>query len=127
MNRIMKIVGYGVLIWLIPFLVSVLIFPIKTYANPLFESIMPLVITITVIMFGVAYFKGISENFFKEGIFIGAAWFFLSIVIDLLLFMPPSPMQMGFVNYMMDIGITYFIIPAITIGIGYIIQNKSNE
>ena len=127
MNRILKIVGYGVLIWLIPFLVSVLIFPMKTYANPLFESIMPLVITITVIILGVAYFKRMSENFFKEGIIIGAAWFFLSIVIDLLLFMSPSPMQMGFVNYMMDIGITYFIIPVITIGIGYIIQNKSNE
>jgi hypothetical protein len=48
----------------------------------------------------------------------------LSIIIDLLLFSPPSPMQMSFINYMMDIGITYLIIPVITVGFGYIIQNK---
>ncbi len=27
--------------WLIPFIVSIVIYPVKTYFNPLFESIMP--------------------------------------------------------------------------------------
>jgi hypothetical protein len=124
MNRTIRILGYGFAIWLIPFLVSFLIYPMKEYANPLFESIMPVIITITVVLFAVANFKGINENFFNEGIVIGTSWFFLSIVIDLLLFIPPSPMQMSLTNYMMDIGITYLIIPVTTIGIGYIIQDK---
>jgi hypothetical protein len=124
MHRKIKIAGYGVVMWLIPFLVSLLIYPIKVFANPLFESIMPVIITITVVLLSAAYFKGMNENFFNEGIIIGLLWFLLSIIIDLLLFIPPSPMQMSFINYMMDIGITYLIIPVITVGFGYIIQNK---
>jgi hypothetical protein len=104
--------------------VSLLIYPIKEYANPLFESIMPVIITITVVLIAAAYFKSVNENFFKEGVVLGTVWFLLSILFDLLLFIPASPMQMSFTNYMMDIGITYLIIPVITIGSGYIIQNK---
>lgn len=124
MNRTIKIAVYGFVMWLIPFIVSLLIYPIKVFANPLFESIMPVIITITVVLLSLAYFKGMRENFFNEGIVIGLVWFLLSILIDLLIFIPPSPMQMSFINYMMDIGITYLIIPVITVVFGYIIQNK---
>jgi len=43
----------------------------------------------------------------------------ISLVRVLLLFLPPSPMQMGVTNYLMDIGITYLMIPIITIAFGY--------
>lgn len=36
-------------------------------------------------------------------------------MIDLCLFLPSSPMQMTFNNYLSDIGITYLIFPIITI------------
>jgi hypothetical protein len=127
MDKKIKILGYGFIIWLVPFITSLLIYPIKLYLNPLFESIMPVIITLTVVIFSVAYFRGVNENFFKEGLLIGLVWFFLSIIIDLTLFIPESPMQMSFTNYMMDIGITYLIIPVVTMGFGYIINNKLLE
>ena len=40
MNRVIKIVGFGFLMWLVPFIVSLIIYPLKTSFNPLFESIM---------------------------------------------------------------------------------------
>jgi hypothetical protein len=49
-------------------------------------------------------------------------WFAISLVIDLLLFMPESPMQITFVNYMMDIGLTYLMMPIIAVGFGYLIE-----
>ena len=124
MDKTIKILGYGFIIWLVPFIVSILIYPIKAYATPLFESIMPVIITLTVVIFSVVYFRGVNKNFFKEGALIGLVWFLLSIIIDLIFFIPASPMQMSFANYMMDIGITYLIIPVVTIGFGYIIHNK---
>jgi hypothetical protein len=122
MDKTIKILGYGFIIWLVPFIASLLIYPIKSFANPLFESIMPVIITMAVVIFSVVYFRGVNENFFKEGIVIGLVWFLLSIIIDLIFFIPASPMQMSFANYMMDIGITYLIIPVVTIGFGYIIH-----
>jgi hypothetical protein len=52
------------------------------------------------------------------------AWFIISIAIDLVLFLPPSPMQMSFMNYMEDIGITYLMIPVITIGLASMADKK---
>jgi len=110
--------------WLIPFIVSLIIYPLKISFNTLFESIMPVVITLTVVLLSAAYIKGVNANFLKEGIIIGGSWFLISILIDLILFMPSSPMQMSFTNYMMDIGLTYLIIPSVTVGMGYMADKQ---
>lgn len=126
MNKYLKILIFGFLVWLIPFLVSFVVFPLKATMRPLFESIMPLILTIVVVTLSYYYLKNIGVNLVKEGIIIGLAWFIINIVIDLFMFMPASPMHMSFVDYMIDIGLTYLIIPTITIGLGYMAQNKVN-
>lgn len=125
MNKYLKIVIFGFLVWLIPFLVSFVIFPLKATMMPLFESIMPLVLTMVVIVLTYYYIKYLVANFIKEGFIIGMAWFIINIAIDLFMFLPASPMQMSFTDYMMDIGLTYVIIPVITIGMGYMANSKS--
>ncbi|MDI6644944.1 MAG: hypothetical protein QME14_07785 [Methanobacteriaceae archaeon] len=124
MNKNLKIGLFGFLIWLIPFLVSFFIYPLKDLMRPLFESIMPLVLTIVVVIFAYKFMKNLNSNFLYEGIKIGLAWFIINIVIDLFMFIPPSHMQMGFADYIADIGITYLIIPTITIGFGYLMDYK---
>jgi hypothetical protein len=126
MNKYLKILIFGFLVWLIPFLVSFVVFPLKATMRPLFESIMPLILTIIVIILAYYYMKNLDANFIKEGIIIGLAWFIINIAIDLVMFLPKSPMHMNFTDYIMDIGLTYLIIPVITIGFGYLAQNKSN-
>ena len=110
--------------WLIPFIVSLIIYPLKISFNTLFESIMPVVIALTVVILSAAYFKDVNTNFLKEGIIIGGSWFLISILIDLILLMPSSPMQMSSTNYMMDIGLTYLIIPPVTVGMGYMADRQ---
>lgn len=58
---------------------------------------------------------------------MGIIWFVISIVIDLVMFLPESPMQMTFAEYMMDIGVTYFIIIVIPLVIGYMLEQKSSQ
>lgn len=127
MNKNIKLILVGFLVWLVPFLVSVVIFPLKTSNSSLFEAIMPVVIVLTVVTFSYLYLKDIKGNFVKEGIVTGLVWFIISIVVDLLLFLPPSPMQMSFTGYIMDIGLTYLIIPIITVGLGYQSQKISGR
>ena len=125
MNKNLKIILFGFLVWLIPFLVAFVIFPLRTSMRPLFESIMPLTLTIVVIILAYYYLKNIEVDFVKEGAIIGIVWFIIDIAIDLVMFLPASPMQMSFADYMMDIGLTYVMIPVITIGMGYMAKNKS--
>ena len=124
MNKYVKLVGFGFLIWLMPFLVSFVIFPLRNTNRPLFESIMPVVLVLAVMIISVLYFKKIEKESLKEGLIAGVLWFTLSLAIDLLLFLPASPMQMSFSDYMMDIGLTYLIILMIPIGIGALVSKK---
>ncbi len=56
---------------------------------------------------------------------IGVAWFIINLAIDLPLFMLESPMQLSFAEYMTDVGVTYFIIPTVTLGFGFLLQRKA--
>ncbi len=123
MRSIKSTLVYGFLVWLIPFIVGFLLFPIHEFNRILFESIMPVVVTISAVLFTILYFKKQKSDYFKEGISLGITWLIISIVIDLLLFMW-GPMKMTFLDYMIDIGLTYLIIPIITIGMGALIENK---
>ena len=87
MKSIKKTLLYGFLIWLIPFVVAFLIFPIRESNRALFESIMPVVITISVAFFAYQYFKKLDNNFVKEGVMLGLIWLAISFVIDLVMFM----------------------------------------
>ncbi len=126
MKSIKKTLLYGFLIWLIPFVVAFLIFPIRESNRALFESIMPVVITISVAFFAYQYFKKLDNNFVKEGVMLGLIWLAISFVIDLVMFMQ-GPMKMTFTVYIVDIGLTYLIIPAITIGFGYLSKSKAKK
>ena len=124
MNKNLKIILFGFFVWLVPFAVSFVIFPLKETMRPLFESIMPLVLTIVVVIFSFYYLKNLEVNLVNEGILIGITWFFINIIIDLILFIPTSPIQMTLPDYLMDIGLTYLIIPAITIGMALTANNR---
>jgi uncharacterized membrane protein YpjA len=77
-----------------------------------------------VVALTLSYFKQQDNKFLSEGIIIGISWFLISIAIDLLMFLPPSPMHMGLSDYMMDVGFTYLIIPVVTLGMGYTVDKE---
>jgi hypothetical protein len=103
----------------VPFAVSFLIYPLKLVGSPLFESIMPLVISLTTITLAFFYLKDLKTGFKREGVMIGLAWIIISLALDLVLILPPSPMQMSLTDYMADIGLTYLMILFIAMGMGY--------
>ena len=124
-EHIKWIIGFGFLVWLIPFLVSFPIFELRESNRPLFESIMPVVLTITVLLFSVLFFKRIEKNYFQLGFYIGIIWFIIAIFIDLLMFLPENtPMHMDLFSYITDIGLTYLIIFIIPVCIGFLLEQK---
>ncbi len=108
---------YGFLVWLFVFGVAFVIFPIREMWRPLFESIMPVAITLATTAFSHLYLKDVTQRIIREAVIVGIIWFVINIVIDLPL-MLTGPMKMPLVEYMADIGVTYLMIPAIVVSMG---------
>ena len=115
---------YGVILWLIPFIVGFSAFPLKSFFSPFFETVMGITVTVCAVVFAMLYFRKLRGDYLKHGIIVGLIWFAMSVLIDLPLFIFGGPMQMSFANYMMDIGLTYLIYPIVMIGFGYLLARK---
>ena len=125
MDKNAKIINYGLLVWLIPSLITVILGSFLAAMN-IFEIVSAAAIAVIVIIFSYLYFKGITENFIKEGILIGISWLIISIVLDIILiFLGIS--QLTLMNYAMYVAPLYIIIPAITIGLGLYMNQKMND
>ena len=125
MNKNAKIINYGLLVWLIPSLITVILGSFMAAMN-IFEIVSAAAIAVIVIIFSYLYFKGITENFIKEGILIGISWLIISIVLDIILiFLGIS--QLTLIDYAMYVAPLYIIIPAITIGLGLYMNQKMND
>ncbi len=118
-----KIILFGFLIWLIPFLVAMGIFTIHENNRPLFESIMAVTVTLVAVFFSVLFFQNRTTNFRTAGLLLGLLWFAISFGIDLIMF-SWGPIKMPFWDYVSDVGVTYLIIPIVTIGIGLLLKMK---
>lgn len=118
MTSLRKAMLYGLLVWLIPFGVAFAVFPLRASARPLFESIMPVAVAGAVVGCAVAYFRGVSGGFVREGLRLGLLWLAMSVAIDAPLMLLGGPMQMTVGAYVADIAVTYLMMPVITTGIG---------
>jgi hypothetical protein len=113
----------GLLVWAIPFVVALFAFPLKQSNYPLFESIMPVALSATVVFCSLWYFRGSAASV-VEGTLLGCVWLLISLAFDLPLMLSP-PMNYSAVQYASDVGVTYLLMPIITTGIAAAIRSKS--
>ena len=78
---------------------------------------------VTCVILANLYFARVEIGFLREGILVGLAWLAMSILLDSPIFFG-GPIQMTPSDYFKDIGFTYLIYPAITIGFGWLLQKK---
>jgi len=115
MHSIKKAIIFGFLVWAVPFAVSFLLFNIRQNNRILFESIMPVIVAGSVVIFALLYFKNAMSVSVWEGLRLGLIWFAISFLVDLVMF-SSGPMKMPFSDYLADVGIVYLMIPIITVG-----------
>jgi hypothetical protein len=107
-------IGLGLLVWLLPFAVAFCVFPIKESWRSLFESIMAVTLSATVVGATWLYFRK-RKTSRREGLLLGVLWLVISMAIDLPLMLSP-PINYSLSEYLADIGLTYAMIPIITTG-----------
>jgi hypothetical protein len=112
-----RAIGYGVLVWLVPFVVAFAAVGLKESWRSLFESIMAVTVAAVVVPLALSYFRGAPQPTAREGVLLGLVWLAISVLIDLPLMLSP-PISYSPQEYAADVGVTYLMIPVITGGIG---------
>lgn len=107
----------GFLVWLVPFVVAFLVFPIHESNRPLFESVMAVAVTAASVLFGLRYLKQADRVQDREGLILGIVWLVMCVLIDAPLMLLGGPMKMSLGAYLADIGVTYLCIPVVTWGL----------
>jgi hypothetical protein len=113
-----RILLYGVLSWLIPFLAAFAFFTPAgelVIPQPLFKSLMVVVGGGIGVLLLVAAFRRIRPAL-SSGLAIGAYWLAINWALDLLILLPMSSMSAG--EWFADIGLRYLVLPMIATGIG---------
>ena len=125
MNKNIRNILYGFLVWLIPF-VSAFFFYSREGGLVidifLFKTIMIVVGAIIGAFLLVSYFKKINNSYLREGIIVGLAWFSINILLDLLVLVPMS--EMALPDYFAQIGLRYLVMPVMSIMVGAVLSNK---
>jgi hypothetical protein len=118
-----KLVGFGALTWLAPFLLSIPFY--SQQGDPLYDIFL---IKSILIVFSAAlgtfliliYFRGVHARFVREGALLGGVWLAINWALDAAVLLPLSGMDAG--TYMAQIGLRYLIIPIIAVGIGAAVE-----
>ncbi len=126
MNKYLKIIGFGILLWIIPFFAGFPFFDPETgllISETFFKTIMIITGSLVSVFLAAKYFQGIKKNYVHEGIVLGFSWLAINWAFDLVM------VQIGFfpmtiTAYFTDIGLRYLAMPIYTIGIGYILEKK---
>jgi hypothetical protein len=126
MQLIKRAFLYGFLLWIIPFLASVAIFPLKKNDPAFFQSILGVVSIILAVLLTIHYFRK-TQGSLKEGIFLGLIFAVISWFFDFLFFIW-GPIKMPLAAYIKEIGIGYLLYIVIPTGFGYLLgRNKTTS
>jgi hypothetical protein len=114
---------FGFLSWLIPFLASIPFYSSQGVLLVdvfLFKSIMIVVGSLVGTVLMVWLFLRIREGYLREGILIGFTWLIINWVMDWLVLLPMSGMDVS--TYFSQIGIRYLVIPIIAVSMGFVLE-----
>ena len=117
MRRVAREIGFAFLAWLVPFAVSVCIFPLKRSHPPLFDSLMGVALSGSAAALCCVYLRRERDRPLYRAARVGVLWMAANWLLDGLMFCA-GPMKMPPAQYAADIGAAYLMVPVITTGIG---------
>lgn len=125
MNKYLKLGMFGFVSWLVPFVSAFLFYSQEgqLLVNvSFFKSIMAVVGSATGTVLLVMYFGKVKENYLNEGILAGLVFLAMNILLDFLILVPMSKMQIS--DYFLQIGLMYLVILIMGASMGYVIEKK---
>lgn len=115
---------YGILIWFVTYVISIIFRPIIIDNTAYVNFIVPLSIIIVTGFFGILYIRNIDRNEVIEGILVGIIFIIIDFICDLIFFIIPNNTNILITNYPNHVFIMAIIMLSITTLLGYLAQMK---
>ncbi|HWQ68272.1 MAG TPA: hypothetical protein VN372_15565 [Methanospirillum sp.] len=128
MREQIRIIWYGLITWLVPFLVSI---PFYSSTGELlldqhfFKSIMIVVGSFTGALLVIRFFRSYNGPYLNRGIRLGFSWLAINLILDLLILVPMSGMDLQI--YITQIGMRYLVIPVMAVMAGMIADDAAGS
>lgn len=113
---------YGILIWFVTYVISIIFQPIIIDNTAYVNFIVPLSIIIVTGFFGILYIRNIDSNEVIEGILVGIIFIIIDFICDLIFFLIPNNTNILITNYPNHVFIMAIIMLSITTLLGYLAQ-----
>ena len=123
MKKFLKITFFGLLLWVIGFVIGFVIWPIHDSNFMLFKTIMIVLSILSGMILLIIYFNKVQGDYLKEGIIVGINWLVVNLLLDLLVLVLMLKTPAG--QYFIEVGIRYLDIPIITNGVGFLLSKKA--
>ena len=120
--KIKLAVIYGILIWIVTYVISLIVEPIITINTPYNNLIIPLCIIIVTGFFGIIYIRNVNEDELIEGILVGILFIAIDIILDTVFFVILHNKNILFSNFLDHIILMSIIMLIITSFLGYLAQ-----
>ena len=125
MNKKIRVILYGLLIWFVPALFAMLVWDVENNVPKIgelwFGSSMAAIWALNFVIVSYFYFKGLDSDYYNNGIIAGISWYVLCIFMDYIMVVLVSGTDIsawypGFLSYLNN----FFMV----IGIGFILNKK---
>ena len=124
MKGAVRFLLFGIGVWLIPFVIGMIIFPVAPPDSALFDTLMSVAMSVSAGGMSYAYLRRLDRPNLPAGIAVGLGWAVLAVALDAPLFLF-GPFLMPAAAYFADIGLSYLMIPAIAGCIGLALDRST--
>lgn len=122
-----RVVAYGFLSWLIPFVASLLFFGKGGHTTLPIGMLKSIMILVGASSGGFLLFRLFRESSpsLGRGVAIGTCWFLMNILLDVAILIPMTKMNIG--EYFSEIGLRYLLIPIMAGAMGAVGSKQRTE
>jgi len=126
MNRIVKAILFGLFIWFLPFIVSVLVWDMETNSPSVgtewFYALMAFTGTVAIAISVCFYFRDVSKKqAVREGWTAGLIWYVTPVIMDLIVLVGLFKMSLTNASHLL---VTYVGGLAVAVGVGYLLAKR---
>lgn len=119
-------ITYGIIIWIITYILSVTFNPLLTTFLPNLNITNPLIIIFVTGLIGTLYIRNIETNEVLEGFLVGILFSICDIILDYIFFIIPNNHTLIFENFTIHIISMTLVTIFMTTFLGYLAQMNIN-
>ena len=87
---------FGIVIWVLSYILSSILGPIFTDNLPYIDLIIPIITIVVTGFFGILYIRNIETNEVVEGLLAGMIFIIVDIILDMIFFVVPNTQNIMF-------------------------------